>query len=442
MLIDTHAHLDLKEYTPDLDAVLERAGEAGVGHIVSVSTAPDSLQRNMTITAGHRNVSTTVGLHPHQAGEFTEESWGEIERQAANPRVVGIGETGLDYYRDYAPRESQAEVFLRHIDGAGTSTLDILRREKAFEIGGVMHCFSGDDAAARRVLELGFFISIAGPLTYPRSSLAEVVRKIPVEYLVLETDAPYLAPQAHRGRRNEPAYLSETARALAPLKNLSEEDIRRTTTFNARALFRFPGAAAGGKIAYRIRDSLYLNVTNRCTNRCSFCGRETRPVVKGHDLRLEKEPTVQEILHAAGDVSPYREVVFCGYGEPLLRWEVVKEAAAALKGQGARVRINTNGQARLFLGKDILPEMAGLVDALSVSLIASDAAQYQKLCLPEGGAGAFGAVKDFIRDARRHVPEVTATVVGVPGLDLERCRRLATEELGADFRIRTYNEVG
>ena len=149
--------------------------------------------------------------------------------------------------------------------------------------------------------------------------------------MVVETDAPYLAPQSRRGRRNEPAFVAETAAALAALKGLALRDVERITTRNACALFRLPCPPPAPEIAYPIRNSLYLNVTNRCSNRCVFCTRETRPLVKGHDLTLEREPSAQEILDAAGDVSGYDEVVFCGFGEPLLRWDVVREVARELK---------------------------------------------------------------------------------------------------------------
>jgi TatD DNase family protein len=386
----------------------------------------------------------------------SEEEWSRIAEGAAEPLVVAVGETGLDFFRNYAPHDAQRELFVRHITlarrldkpliihsrAAETEALQTLRREKAYETGGVMHCFSGSAAEAREAVDMGFFISIAGPVTYPRSDLPDIVREIPVEFLLVETDAPYLAPQSRRGRRNEPAFAVETARAVAEIKGLSEEDIHRITTFNARALFGLPGGQEGGELAYPIRDSLYINVTNRCTNRCTFCGRETRPVVKGHNLRLAKEPSADEILRAAGDPGRYREVVFCGYGEPLLRWEVVREVAAALKKRGTPIRINTNGQSRIFLGKDILPEMEGLVDVLSVSLNSDTPEKYFSLCRPEGGEGAFEAVKEFLREARRYVPRVIATVVAAPGVDVEACRRLAEDELGVAFRARDYNDVG
>ena len=457
MLIDSHAHLDMPEFADDLPAVLARAREAGLVHVVSVSIGLPSLRRNLEITEAQPDfVATTAGVHPHDADAVTDADWSELARLAADPRVVAVGEAGLDYFRDRSPRARQQELFARHIAlarslgkplvvhsrDAAADTFAMLERERAGEIGGVLHCFSGTREDAARALDLGFFISIAGPLTYPKSRLPEVARGVPIERMLVETDAPYLAPQTRRGRRNEPAYVAETAAALAAIKGLAARDVERITTRNACALFRLPCPPAAPEIAYAIRNALYLNVTNRCSNRCVFCTRETRPLVKGHDLSLEREPTAREILEAAGDVSGYDEVVFCGFGEPLLRWDVVREVARELKGRGARVRINTNGQARLFLGRDILPEMAGIVDALSVSLNAPDAAGYARVCRPDAGEPAYAAVKAFIREARRFVPSVTASVVALPGVDLEACRRIAEDELGVAFRVRPLNEVG
>jgi len=457
VLIDTHAHLEMPEFATDLPAVLDRARAAGIIHIVSASIDLASLNRSLEIAAANPGfVTTTAGVHPNDTGSVTPREWDEITRLAADPRVVAIGETGLDYYRDRSPRDRQAELFVRHITlarslgkplvihsrDAAADTFAILERERAGEIGGVLHCFSGSREDGERGLALGFLLSFAGPLTYPRSTLPEAARALPVEKMLVETDAPFLAPQVHRGRRNEPAYVAETAAALAAIKGLSERDVRRITTRNACTLFRLPCPPSAPEIAYPIRNSLYLNVTNRCSNRCTFCTRESTPFVKGHDLSLEREPTADEVLAAAGEISGYDEVVFCGFGEPLLRWDVVREVAQRLKQRGARVRINTNGQSRLFLGRDILPEMAGVIDALSVSLNAPDAARYFKICRPDAGEPAYEAVKEFIREARTFVPSVTASIVALPGVDVEACRHIAERELGATFRIRPYNEVG
>jgi TatD DNase family protein len=328
-LVDTHAHLHMEEFAGDRAAVLARAREAGLVHVVSASVDLPSLRANLAIAAANPGfVTTTAGVHPHDAGALDETAWREVEGLAADPLVVAIGETGLDYHRDRAPRERQAELFRRHVAlarrvgkplvlhvrDAYADAFRILEEEGAGAAGGVMHCFSGGPEEARRALDLGLLVSFAGPLTYPKSRLPAAAAAVPVERALVETDAPYLAPQGRRGRRNEPAWVAETAAALAAAKGLSANDVRRVTTRNACALFRLPCPHPPAGIAYPIRNSLYLNVTNRCTSRCVFCTRESSPVVKGHDLRLDREPTAAEVLAAAGDVSGYDEVVFCEIG--------------------------------------------------------------------------------------------------------------------------------
>ncbi|NTU60622.1 MAG: radical SAM protein, partial [Deltaproteobacteria bacterium] len=266
---------------------------------------------------------------------------------------------------------------------------------------------------------------------------------VPLESLLLETDCPYLAPQPFRGKQNEPSYIVHTARAVAEVRGLETADVARITTAASVRLFGV-GEDEGAKIAYSIRRSLYLNLTARCTNACAFCPKGRSVEVKGHDLTLEREPSVAEVLaavEAEGGPAAWEEVVFCGFGEPLLRLDDVVEIARELKRRGARrVRVNTDGLASLVHGRDAAQALAGAVDAVSVSLNAPDAAYYERLCRP-GVPGAFEALLGFLRRAREVLPEVTASVVAVPGLDVEACRRLAAE-LGVAFRVREYNEVG
>jgi TatD DNase family protein len=372
------------------------------------------------------------------------------------PKVVAIGEIGLDFYRDRSPREMQEKTFRRfirlarelslpliiHDRDAHDRVMTILREEKAAEVGGVMHCFSGDVNLARECLDLGFYISIPGTVTYPNSEmLREVVRNIKTEHLLVETDCPYLSPVPHRGKRNEPAYVRLTAERVAELKGLTIDDVARITTLNAQRLFRIGAVQQSAQIAYRIRNSLYLNITNRCSNRCSFCAKFEDFTVKGHYLLLDHEPSVQEILTAIGDPSSYDEIVFCGYGEPLLRLEVIKEVAVEMKRRGKKIRINSDGQANLVHQKNILPELAGLIDAISVSLNAADAATYARICNTPFGEQGFQGVCEFIKEAVKYIPEVTASAVTIPGLEMEPIRRLA-ELLGVTFRVREYTEVG
>jgi TatD DNase family protein len=219
------------------------------------------------------------------------------------------------------------------------------------------------------------------------------------------------------------------------------EDVGRITSFNAMRLFGIGTVPANGRIVYPIRSSLYLNITNRCTASCTFCVRYHTDFVKGHNLRLKQEPTADEVITAIGDPKEHDEVVFCGYGEPLVRLDVVKAVAAEVKRRGGRVRIDTNGHGNLIHKRNILPELAGLVDAVSVSLNAQNSELYDKICQPTFGPGTYDAVKEFIRQAKQHISDVTATVVSLPEVDIEACRRIA-EELGAKLRVRDYNVVG
>jgi TatD DNase family protein len=456
-LIDTHTHLDHNQFAGDRDEVIGRALAAGITHLITVGCDLASSAACVDIAAGHSAIYASVGIHPHDAGQASEEGLAQLRdliRQRG--KIVAVGEIGLDYYRDRSPRDVQRHAFRRQIGlakevglpiiihdrDAHDDVLRILREENAAEIGGVLHCFSGDAAMARECLAMGFFLSFPATLTYPKNESArDVVRSIPVDHLLIETDCPYLAPQMHRGRRNEPAYVRHVAEAIAEIKGLTIDDVARITTLNAYSLFGIGEVETTAKIAYQIRDSLYLNITNRCTNACIFCAKFKDFTVKGHHLRLDREPGAAEIKAAVGDPARYREVVFCGYGEPLMRLDIVKEVAAWLKTQGVMVRINTDGQANLVHGRDILPDLAGLVDAISVSLNAPDAATYQELCRSRFGAGGYEGVKEFLRRARKFIPSVTATAVALPGVDIPACQRVA-EELGVDFREREYNEVG
>ncbi len=455
-LIDSHAHLDFPQFEGELEEVIKRALDNGVNKIVCVGTTVEGSRSSLDLARRYPFIYSTVGIHPHEASGVTDEALGELAKLAGREKVVAVGETGLDYHYEYSPRDIQKDAFRKfialarecglplvvHSREAEDDTVEILKSEGASEVGGVIHCFSGSVEMARTCIRMGFYISIPGIVTFRRAeNIHDVVRKIPVERILIETDSPYLAPAPHRGGRNEPAYVVMVAKKVAELKGLSLEDVARITTLNAENLFGIGEGPREGKIAYRIRDSLYLNITNRCSNSCPFCPKFRDYMVKGHYLELEKEPSTREIIHAIGDPSNYREVVFCGFGEPLLRLDTVKEVAKWLKDQGARVRINTDGLANAVHGRNILPELEGLVDSISISLNADSSELYQKLCRPPF-EGAYEEVKKFISEAKRYIPDVTASVVGLPNVDVERCRRVAEEELGVKFRLRPYNEVG
>jgi TatD DNase family protein len=224
------------------------------------------------------------------------------------------------------------------------------------------------------------------------------------------------------------------AAGVAAAAGRAGDDVAAETTLAARTFFGLP-PDFGGAIVYRYRNSQYVNLTNRCTNDCAFCVRNFAAGVGGGDLRLRMEPTAAEVLAALGEGPASEEVVFCGYGEPTLRWEVVKEIARAMKRQGGRVRLNTNGSAALTQGRDVTPELAGLFDRVSVSVNAPDAAAYDRLCRPRAGGEAWRAVEEFVEGARRHVPEVVITAVAEEAVAPEAMEALA-RRWGVGFRLR------
>ncbi len=455
-LVDSHAHLDNEQFSDDLEQVLKNADEAGVKQILTIGCDLKSSARSIALADRFSCIHAAVGIHPHDAQEATAEGLTILESLLNAPKVVALGEIGLDFYRNRSPHDQQREAFRKqirlakkfnkpiivHDRDAHTEVLQILREEGAEQVGGVLHCFSGDLDMAQACLDLGFYLSFTGNITYPKNEgLREVIAGIPIDRILVETDCPYLSPQPFRGKRNEPAYVTLTAEKIAEIKGLSLEDVSRITNRNAYDLFGIGLINQQTKVAYPIRNSLYLNITNRCTNSCVFCPKFDDFVVKGHELKLDHEPDINEIKLAIGNPQAYDEIVFCGYGEPLLRLELILELATWLKQQQVRIRINTDGQANLVYGRNILPELKGKVDALSVSLNASDAEQYQQLCPSKFAGEGYQAVKDFLKLAPAYIPEVTATAVSYPGVDIEACRKIA-EQLGVEFRAREYNEVG
>ncbi len=457
LLVDSHAHLDGGQFAKDLDETVERAKNNGISHILTIGCDLESSIKSINVAESYDNIFAAVGVHPHDAREINNATLEKLESMLSHPKVVALGEIGLDYYRDRSPRETQRLAFRQQIQlakkvgkpiivhdrDAHDDVIEILRDENAKEVGGVLHCFSGDSKMAKQCLDLGFYLSFTGTITYPKNeAIREIISHIPIDRMLIETDCPYLSPQKFRGKRNEPSYVRYTAEKLAEIKQLTVEDVARVTSRNCYNLFGFGTIDQSAKIAYQIRDSLYLNITNRCTNSCIFCAKFSDFIVKGHELQLDHEPSVNEIKHVIGDPTRYTEIVFCGYGEPLLRLDLIKEMSTWLHDKGVKVRINSDGQANLVHGRNILPELKGLIDSISISLNASDAKSYHHLCRSTFGAQkSYQAVKDFLLQAGDYIPEVLATAVTYPGVDIGACEQVA-KGLGVTFRAREYNEVG
>jgi TatD DNase family protein len=252
-LFDTHAHLHFPEFAADLDAVLARARAAGVRRMLTIGTDVATSRAAVALAAREPDVWAAVGVHPHEAAALDDAAFVEIERLASADRVVAIGETGLDFFRNLSPREAQERAFrtqlalarrvdkpvLVHCRDAHAETLALLAADGTPARGGIMHCFSGDLALARRCVELGLLISLAGPVTYPKpGALPDVATMLSSDHLVVETDCPYLPPQPYRGKRNEPAYIAITAARVAELRGEPLLDLAARMSENARALFR------------------------------------------------------------------------------------------------------------------------------------------------------------------------------------------------------------
>jgi TatD DNase family protein len=250
-LIDTHAHLQLQHFDEGRDAVIRRALDAGVAKIITIGTDVASSRQAIALAEKYDGVFAAVGIHPTDCGDATEKEFEEIRGLAMHPRAVAIGEIGLDFYwKDVAP-EKQRRAFVRqlalaremnkpaiiHNREAGEAILQTLREENIHELRGVFHCFSENPDFAKRVLDLGCYISFTGNLTYKKSTLPEVAAQIPLDRIMLETDAPFMAPVPHRGKRNEPAFVVHVAEKLAEIKNLPLEEIAKTTSEKAHRLF-------------------------------------------------------------------------------------------------------------------------------------------------------------------------------------------------------------
>jgi TatD DNase family protein len=456
MLIDTHCHLDFKDFDADRGGVIDRAVKAGVVRIVSVASSIEGTRRSLELAKEYDIIYASVGVHPHDASQVTDKVIEEFKALADNRKVVAIGEVGLDYYRNLSPKESQIEAFKKFIHLAGELKLpliihsreashdliDILKSEQAKDQKGVIHCFSGDAQFLEECLGLGLNISFTSTLTFKKAqALRDIAKAVPIEKILLETDAPYLAPEGMRGKRNEPAYLTHLVDQWAKLTGLSREDIERITTHNANELFKLNLEAESSKIAYEIRDCLYLNITNECTNNCYFCIRAQTSFVKGHNLKLDKDPTVEEILRSIGDVKRYREIVFCGYGEPTAKLDTVKAVCRELKKKGTAIRLVTNGHGDLINKRPIAKELVGLVDSVSVSLNTDTEDIYNKVCKPEFGNITYKAVMKFVKDCVTNGIKAEVTCLNLPGVDLEKCSAIAGS-LGASFRARTYGVTG
>jgi TatD DNase family protein len=252
MLFDTHVHLNAEQYQDDLQEVIDRALSAGVTYMVVVGFDRPTIKRAIELAEGYDFIYASVGWHPVDAIDMTEDDLQWIESLAGHPKVVALGEMGLDYYWDKSPKDIQKEVFRKQIQlarkvklpiiihnrEATADIIEILKEEKAEEVGGIMHCFSGSPETAQQCIKMNFYISLGGPVTFKNAKQPKKVAEVvPLDRLLIETDAPYLTPHPFRGKRNEPGYVKLVAQQIAEIKGKNLEEISRATTENAKKLF-------------------------------------------------------------------------------------------------------------------------------------------------------------------------------------------------------------
>ncbi|HOJ37677.1 MAG TPA: YchF/TatD family DNA exonuclease [Ignavibacteriales bacterium] len=448
-MIDTHTHLNLNNFTNDLAEVIEKAQANGVEYLIVPGIDLITSIRAVEIANKFTNVYAAVGYHPEDADKFDTNSIKELTELAKNEKVLAIGEIGLDYYWKNVPPEIQIKVFKEQLDLAlelnkpviihnresNDEMLNIIKSYSRTKLKAQFHCFSGDLNMAIELIKLHHFISFTGNITFPNAkNLRELLKHIQVDDLLLETDSPFMAPQGYRGKRNEPKYLPIIAQKIAEIQNIPIEDVIRTTNTNAFRLFGI-GKEPSLVYTYKIGNSLYVNVTNRCNADCIFCDRKGEAIISGYKLKMKKEqePPAEVYIKEIGDPKQYKDIVFCGYGEPTIRWDIVKEVAKYIKENGGKTRMNTNGHGNIINKRDITPELKNLIDTVSISLNSVYPDEYARLM--KVPANYHKEMLDFAKKAKNYT-NVVMSVVGLPDVDLQKAKELIENEIGVTFRLR------
>jgi TatD DNase family protein len=452
MFIDTHAHLFYPNFAEDLDEVISRAEKNDIDFILVPATDIKTSEQVIDLTERYEMVYGAVGVHPHDTKDWNSSFIPKIEKLAKNKKIFAIGEIGLDYYYDFSPKEKQIEAFKSQIDLAlkldlpviihnrdsDEDVMEIIRSYCGSGLKAQFHCFNGSLEDAMELVGMNYMISFTGNITFKKAdNLRDILQHIPLENILLETDSPFMTPVPHRGKRNEPSFVKYVAEKIAELHKLRPIDVARITSFNA---FRTFGIGSKGEsvFTYQLGQALYINVTNRCNAKCTFCKRKENPVLRGYNLGMERseEPSADVYIKEIGDPKKYSEIVFCGYGEPTIRWNIVKDISKYVKANGGKTRINTNGHGNIINKKDIAPEMKGLIDVISISLNTFDPKQYAELVGVE--TSYFDEMIDFAKKSKQFVEKVVMSIVSIDEVDIEKARKITEEEIGAEFRVREF----
>ncbi|HSR18431.1 MAG TPA: TatD family hydrolase [Ignavibacteriaceae bacterium] len=452
MFVDTHAHLFYHNFKSELDVIIRRAVESGVDYIIVPSTDISTAKQTIKLTDKYDIVYGAVGIHPHDTKDWDNDLLNKVQEYAKHEKVVAIGEIGLDYYYDYSPKEHQIKAFRDQIElglrlnlpvvihnrEADDQMMEIISSYCGSGLKAQFHCFTGNLEYAKKLIAMHHFISFTGNITFKKADeLQNVLQNISPDHLLLETDSPFMTPVPHRGQRNEPAYVKLIADKIAGIYKMRIEDVAQITSFNAFKMFGL-GSLPKTSFTYKIGSALYVNITNRCNADCVFCRRKEEPYVKGYNLKLnaDDEPPAEAYIKEIGNPEDYSEVVFCGFGEPTIRWDVVKEVAGFVKNLNGKTRLDTNGHGNIINKRDITAEMQGLIDAVSISMNASDPDQYSRIMQVE--PALFDEMILFARNAKKFVGKVIMTVVDYDNIDIIKAKKISEDEIGAEFRTRDY----
>jgi len=420
-MIDSHCHLNLDHFDDDREIALARAVNDGVVAFMNIGYDRASLRQTLELLEQYPFMFGAAGVHPHDATSYDASLDQEVRGALQHPRVVAVGEIGLDFYRDVAPRETQIDVFRKmialsrevdhrpiviHCRDAFNEVIETLLNEGG-TYRGIFHAFSAGEAEARSIFQLGFHVGIGGVVTYRNARVAETVAALPLDRLIIETDSPYLTPHPWRGKRNEPAFVAHVLRTIARVKNITVAEADRITTEN------------------------YLNAMGLSPEALP------RPVYKLDEaLYIQAAAATPSDLDAIGPES-VTEAILTGVVDPLENLEHAIALSSRAHELGWRVRVNTPGFANQNAGRDVTKDLAGIVDEIDVTLFGANARLHDELAYPPVGNEGWEQIRDFVRCSVASGIETVCEFIATPGFDPEPCREFA-RQLGARYDIRMY----
>ena len=462
-MIDSHTHLDHPSFQDDLEEVLARAVEDGVSAIVNVGYDRESVKATQAFVQRYPFFFGVLGTHPHDAIKHDLQYELELKELLDRPRMIGVGEIGLDYHYDHSPRDIQRKVFRRmlwmarlkdkpvviHCREAEGDVIDMLASER-MKFRGIFHAFSHDASVAARVTDLGFHLGIGGVATFRKSKLEDILHTIPLDRIVLETDCPYLTPHPFRGKRNEPAMIGFVVDALARMHGMSPEEVVHLTTENFLLAMRIEKKSLPQPV-YKIGNKVYIQTSpDKDPERLAEMALEIASGRAGFDghagngepgLRVVKSGTGADAAAGyPGGGRPVEEAVICGYCEPLESLDQIKLLADRLKGAGLRVRVVTGRRGTVEFELDTVDALRGFIDRLSVRMYGPTAAQHEKTANTGLGDAAFGSLVELVRRSVSVGIETECLFVAAPKTKLEPCLELANN-LGAGCVVRKFRSL-